>query len=235
MTARRPPQAQAHDPGRPAGIPRRIVVVRLGGLVLGVVLGVRTAERVGAKATISGGLGLLAAGAAMSLGVQLGTGYGATAAWLTVFGAGFGAVLIASQNLALNALDPERAGAGGGLTQVMRQTGSVIGIAVFVSLLNGVYRHSVDVQGLPPDAAAAVRDSFQAGLGVARQAGNPELATSVQDAFVAGMHAQAWLSVAVSVAVSAVALGVVLVVMPRRLGRAESAVPPVHDAVPSGG
>lgn len=202
----------------------------VGGLTVGVVVGVVVAERAGPKAALAFGLSLLAVGALLSLRVQSASGYGTTATWIAVFGAGFGAVLVSGQNLALGALDPERAGSGGALAQVLRQTGSVLGIAVFVSLLNSVYRGTVDVGGLRGPAAAAVRDSFQAGLAVAQQAGSPELAASVREAFIAGMHAQAWLSVAAS----AGAAVLVLVAMPGR-AKGNSAAAPSAAAVASGG
>jgi hypothetical protein len=140
--------------------------------------------------------------------------YGWSALWLSVFGFGFGVLLISGQNLALNTLDEQRAGVGGAILQVMRQTGGVVGIAVLVSVLNSVYRASVTVPGLPVAVTDTVKDSVQAGLAVAERFADPELARAVRTAFLDGMHAEMWLSAGLAV----VAAGVVVVAMPRGLG-----------------
>ena len=142
---------------------------------------------------------LLAGAAALGATTRVDSGYGATATWLAVFGVGFGMVLISGQNLAVDILSTERAAAGGALIQVMRQVSSVLGIAALVSVLNTSYRGSVDVSGLPAEAADAVKDSVSGGLAVAARLGSPDLATSVKDAFVSGMSDQMWVTCALAV------------------------------------
>ena len=99
----------------------------------------------------------------------------------------------------------------------MRQTGSVVGIAVLISVLNSVYRGRVDVASLPPAVGGAVKSSVQSGLAVARELGNPELAASVKSAFLDGMGVQMWLSVGLALMVTVA----VFLVMPRGLGKIE--------------
>jgi MFS transporter, DHA2 family, multidrug resistance protein len=174
----------------------------LAGMFCGIAAGVGGARLAGSRRTAAAGFGIFAAGAVLGSRTGIGTGYGWAALWLTVFGLGFGVVMIVGQNLAVNTLSVERAGAGGALVQVLRQVGSVLGIAALGSVLNSVYRSSVDLTAvataLPAGAAATVRDSFQGGLTVATRIGSPQLGRSVREAFVAGLTAQLWVTAALA-------------------------------------
>jgi MFS transporter, DHA2 family, multidrug resistance protein len=193
----------------------------IGGIVLGVVISVIFTRRVGYRATLLFGLAAIAAAAGMAGRTTLESGYGWAAVWLTSFGIGFGALMISCQNLALSRLDQNTAGAGAATVQVMRQTGSVVGIAVLVSVLNTVYRDRVATTGLRAPVAAAVRDSVQAGLAVAERFHALELTHSVRTAFLHGMAAQMGLGVALAGAVAVA----VIIWMPRRLGTADPESP----------
>ncbi|MCB0908283.1 MAG: DHA2 family efflux MFS transporter permease subunit [Nocardioidaceae bacterium] len=171
----------------------------LGGLMLGFVVAVRLATVTGPRLPMAIGFVAVIGAAALGATTRVDSGYGATATWLAVFGVGFGMVLISGQNLAVDILSTERAAAGGALIQVMRQVSSVLGIAALVSVLNTSYRGSVDVSGLPAEAADAVKDSVSGGLAVAARLGSPDLATSVKDAFVSGMSDQMWVTCALAV------------------------------------
>lgn len=197
----------------------------LGGLVVGIGAGVGIAAEFGARAAIAAGFALLGTGAVLAAQTGADSPYGWAATWLTVLGIGFGCSLISGQNLALTAFDPARAGIGGALVQVMRYTGGTVGVAALVSVLNAAYRARVDVRGLAAPAAAQVRDSVQAGAGVAARLGDPMLARSVREAFLAGLRAQMW----VAAAVAGVGLVVVLLARPRRVP-----APATLDAAPVG-
>lgn len=192
----------------------------LGGIVIGIAVGVAVSERVSYKAAVLGGLACIAVGGLLALRTSVDTGYGWAAGWLTLFGLGFGAVTIVGSNLALNSLDASHAGVGGAIAQVMRQTGSVIGIAALGSVLNASYRDSINIDGLLPKgaAAAAVRNSAEAGLAVAQRLNRPDLALAVKDAFLDGLHVQMWLSTTLA----AVCILGTLIVMPARLGRTKA-------------
>ncbi|MBT8225847.1 MAG: MFS transporter [Dactylosporangium sp.] len=187
----------------------------LGGIVLGIVAGVALSERSGYKVAVVAGLACVLAGGLLAVRTGVDTGYGWAAGWLTLLGLGLGAVTIAGNNLALNTLDETRAGAGGAIVQVMRQTGSVIGIAALGSVLNASYRDSIDVERLPGALADTARDSAEAGLAVAHRLGSPDLALAVKHAFLDGLHIQMWLSAALA---AACILGT-LIAMPARLGK----------------
>ncbi len=190
----------------------------LGGIVAGIAAGVALSQRLGYKAAVVAGLACITVGALLAIRTGVDTGFGGVAGWLTLFGFGFGAVMIAGQNLALNTLDESRAGVGGAIVQVMRQTGSVVGIAVLGSALNAAYRSDVDVVQLPAPVADAVRDSVEAGLAIARRIDSPQLALAVKNAFLDGLHLQMWLSAALA---AACLLGT-LIAMPGRLGKTEA-------------
>jgi DHA2 family multidrug resistance protein-like MFS transporter len=187
----------------------------LGGITVGIAAGVRVAGRAGYKAVVLAGLACVGAGGLLAAGTGVDTGYGWVAGWLALFGLGFGAVMITGNNLALDTLDPARAGVGGAIVQVMRQTGSVVGIAALGSVLNAVYRDAVVVAGLPGPLAGKVRGSAEAGVAVAHRLGSPDLARSVKGAFLDGLHTQMWLAAALA---AACLLGT-LVAMPGGLGR----------------
>ena len=192
----------------------------LGGIVIGIAAGVVLSERISYKAAVTTGLACLTAGGLLAARTTVETGFGAIAGWLALFGFGFGAVMIAGQNLALNTLDESRAGVGGAIVQVMRQTGSVIGIAALGSALNAAYRDNVGVARLPGASADAVRGSVEAGLAIAHQVNSPELTRTVKNAFIDGVHLQMWLSAALA---ATCILGT-LIAMPARLGKTEDRV-----------
>jgi len=202
------------------------------GIIVGVVVGLGLCQRVSYRAAVLLGLVLIAASSALATRTTIDSGYGLAAVWITGFGAGFGALMISCQNLALSQLGTDTAGAGAATVQVMRQTGSVVGIAVLVSVLNTVYRDHVSTTGLPAPVADAVRDSFQAGLVAAERLGNPQLASSVKTAFLDGMATQMWWGVGLAGIVAVAAI----VWMPAALGAhtgeagATSHPPAIHTA-----
>jgi len=95
-----------------------------------------------------------------------------------------GLALPTAMNAALSALSPERSGTGSALISAMRQVGATIGVAILGTVLSSAYRSHVDVSGLPPAAAAAVRSGIAGGIAVARQAASPALLDAVHTAFV---------------------------------------------------
>ena len=113
---------------------------------------------------------------------------------------------------ALGALSTDSSGVGSGVIQAMRMVGATFGAAILGSVLNTAYRNDLDLAGLPPAVADAVRDSVVTGIAVAERVGSTALATSVRSAFVSGMDAMLWISC--GLAVGCVVLALVL--RPRR-------------------
>jgi hypothetical protein len=111
----------------------------------------------------------------------------------------------------------------------LRMVGGAIGVALLGSLVNAGYRGEVEVAGLPPAAAEAVRDGAATGLGVAERLGSPELLTSVQAAFVHGLDLM--LVAAAGIALLGLVLGVAF--LPNRAAPVE--LDPVgQEAQPDG-
>jgi MFS transporter, DHA2 family, methylenomycin A resistance protein len=92
------------------------------------------AARIGARRTIALGAILAAAGCAGLLGVGADTSYPAMAAQLVAVGAGVGLVVPLMTSELLGSVDRSRSGLASGTLNTMRQTGSVIGVALLGSL-----------------------------------------------------------------------------------------------------
>jgi EmrB/QacA subfamily drug resistance transporter len=184
----------------------------IGGLLVGAGVATRLVGRLGQAPVVASGFALLAAGLALGATTTLSTGAGFALVWIAVCGVGTGFVLPTAMDAALGALSVDSSGVGSGVIQAMRMVGGSFGAAILGSVLNSAYRNDLDLTGLSPAAAAAVRDSFVAGLAVAERAGSSALATSVRSAFVSGMDATLWVSC--GLAVACIVLAVVL--RPRR-------------------
>ena len=64
---------------------------------------------------------------------------------------------------------------GSALIQSLRMVGGAFGAAILGSVLNASYRAQLQLDGLPSQAAAGVRDSVAAGTAIARQLGSADL------------------------------------------------------------
>jgi DHA2 family methylenomycin A resistance protein-like MFS transporter len=98
-------------------------------------LAARAAERFGAPMMIAAGAGLAAAGCIALLDVERGSGYGQLCAQLVAMGAGLGLVVPPLTSMLLGSVEKSRSGVAAGVLNSTRQTGSVIGVALFGSLL----------------------------------------------------------------------------------------------------
>ncbi len=108
--------------------------------MMGVVLPVnllapRAAERFGAPAVIAAGAVISAAGCAALLGIAEGTRYWAIGPQLVAIGAGLGLLVPPLTSTLLGSVNKSRSGVAAGVLNATRQTGSVLGVALFGSLL----------------------------------------------------------------------------------------------------
>ncbi|MES9537168.1 DHA2 family efflux MFS transporter permease subunit [Actinomadura sp. NPDC000600] len=159
------------------------------GLLAGGVVTDRVAHRTGHKPILVTGLLVLAAGFGWGALTGAGDGYPATVPWLLVVGLGCGLTIVPAMDAVLAALPPAQAGRGSGLVQTLRQTGGTLGVAGLGSLLSALYRDRVSTGGLPPDAAAAARDSIGGAVAVAGRLDDGGLLASARAAYVHGMDA----------------------------------------------
>jgi MFS family permease len=90
----------------------------------------------------------------------------------------------------LGALPLTQAGSGSAVNSTMRQTGSVLGIALGGTILSIVYRHSIrgSVAGLPAPLKQQAETSAEMARNVARHHDVPGLAHQADLAFVHAMH-----------------------------------------------
>ncbi len=95
----------------------------------------RIAERVGAARAIAAGATLSAFGCLMLLGIEPATSYWKTVVQLIIIGAGLGLLVPPLTSTLLGSVDKSRSGIAAGVLNATRQTGSVLGVALFGSLI----------------------------------------------------------------------------------------------------
>lgn len=147
-------------------------------------------ERIGGRATVTGGLLFCALGIAGLAAAQDSTvvvGVAATA----VVGFGLAGLIAPASTVVMNDLSEAQAGDGSSLNMVSRFVGAAVGVALVGSVLSSVYRHRISraTAGLTSTQSAAARRSLQGALGVAAhlgRAGQPALVAAARDAFNAG-------------------------------------------------
>jgi MFS transporter, DHA2 family, multidrug resistance protein len=194
----------------------------IGGMVVGMLAGTRlqtppkpgAAPRVGAKALVTAGFVVMAAGLAVGAFTTISSGTGYGAAWFAVAGLGLGLAIPAAMNAALGALSAERSGAGSALITAMRQVGAALGAAILGTVLSSAYQARLDLAGLPATAASAVRSGVSGGVEVARRLGSAPLLHSVESAFVHGLDVMLWCCAGIALASALLALAF----LPRRAG-----------------
>jgi DHA2 family methylenomycin A resistance protein-like MFS transporter len=126
-------------------------------------LAARVAERIGAPATIAVGAGVSAAGCLALLGIEPGTSYWEIGAQLTIIGGGLGLLVPPLTSTLLGSVEKSRSGIAAGVLNSTRQTGSVLGVALFGSLagqastfMAGAHEALIISAGLLLAAAAAI-------------------------------------------------------------------------------
>ncbi len=163
------------------------------GLFVGLRLTMMVLPRFGARVLGVSGFAVGTLGFLLGTRIEVDSGYGLTAAWTLLVGAGVGGALFCGQNAALAVLPRERAAAGSALVQVLRQIGSVAGIAILGALLNAAYRSGLPA-GLSAGLTQALERNVATGLAVAAESGSAGLEDAVRSAFVSGLTATMWLS-----------------------------------------
>jgi DHA2 family methylenomycin A resistance protein-like MFS transporter len=95
----------------------------------------RLAERFGAPAVIAVGALIAAAGCLALFGIDRGTGYWAIWAPFVALGGGLGLLVPPLTSALLGSVEKSRSGVAAGVLNSTRQTGSVLGVALFGSLI----------------------------------------------------------------------------------------------------
>src|SRR5205807_2745126 len=90
---------------------------------------------IGAPATIAGGEALSAAGCLATLGIAADTSYWAICGQLIAMSGGLGLLVPPLTSTLLRSVEKSRSGIAAGVLNATRQTGSVLGVALFGSLV----------------------------------------------------------------------------------------------------
>jgi MFS transporter, DHA2 family, methylenomycin A resistance protein len=95
----------------------------------------RVTEGIGAPATIAAGAVLSAAGCLAMLGIAANTSYWAICAQLIAISTGLGLLVPPLTSTLLGSVEKSRSGIAAGVLNATRQTGSVLGVAMFGALV----------------------------------------------------------------------------------------------------
>lgn len=215
--------AQGHTP-LGAGLrmlPLSVVVVLIAPLIPTVI------ARSGARATITAGLVISAAGMATMGMLDAASPYWPAAVGLVVLGIGLAVTMPTATHAIVSSLPPHKSGVGSALNDMTRETGGAIGIALLGTLLSVGYRQGISgkLSDLPAPTAESASDSIGVAFGVAGElsAEAAELLLGVAtDAFDRGMTLAAWGAGA--------ALAVLAVIVHRMYPRPRTGPRPVASA-----
>jgi len=107
----------------------------MGAVFVGNLLAARAAQRLGALTAIATGASVVAMGCVALIGIDSGTSYWAMSAQLVALGAGLGLLVPPLTSTLLGSVEKTRSGLAAGVLNSARQTGSVLGVALFGSLV----------------------------------------------------------------------------------------------------
>src|SRR5262249_40501213 len=120
-------------------------------------------------------------------------------------------VVILATDLIVGSVPPERAGAASAISETGSELGGALGIAVLGSLGAAVYRRGMAdalPAGIPPEAAAAARDTLGGAVVVAGQLPGDlgaALLDAAREAFVQGLQLAATTSALLALGIAVVA------------------------------
>src|SRR2546421_122287 len=109
----------------------------MGAVLLVNLVAARISERIGGPQTIALGAALAAVGCLALLGVASGTSYWEIGTQLVIIGGGLGLLVPPLTSTLLGSVEKSRSGIAAGVLNSTRQTGSVLGVALFGSLIGG--------------------------------------------------------------------------------------------------
>ena len=95
----------------------------------------RVSERFGARAAIAAGAAICAAGCAALLWITPDTNYGVMVVQLVAIGGGLGLLVPPLTSALLGSVEKEKSGIAAGVLNATRQSGSVIGVALFGAIV----------------------------------------------------------------------------------------------------
>jgi MFS transporter, DHA2 family, multidrug resistance protein len=181
------------------------------GFILGSLATPMLVRRARPVVVIAGGLALAAAGFLLLTRLDSATGLAVLVTGSVVFSLALAPVDTLATDLAVGAAPPERAGAASALAETSAELGGALGIAILGVIGTAVYRSQVAgavPAGLPPQAAAAARDTLGGAVAVAGQLPDQlgeALLGAARQAFTQGLHLAFAVSAALLFAVAVLA------------------------------
>lgn len=170
----------------------------------------KLAERFGTKRVVASGLVAMSVGFVIAARTGADSSYWMVVAAMLFMGGGLGLVNAPATEAIMGSLPPAKAGVGSAVNDTTRELGGTMGVAVVGSLFASVYgarlADALVGQPIPPEAAAAARESIGAAYAVAELAPPPyaeALREVARSAFMEGFSAGSW-AAAVVVAAGAV-------------------------------
>lgn len=152
-------------------------------------------DRIGNKATTTGGLLLIAATLAAFAGFEADTPIWVLEVVFFLMGTGMAHIMTPTSVVIMQALPREKAGSASALSNTFRQVGGALGIAVLGSVLSAAYRTGIEdkLGAVPAGLRDTAGESIEATLGVAGKLGarGEALVGSANDAFLHAMHVTA--------------------------------------------
>ncbi|PYC85475.1 hypothetical protein C7C46_06470 [Streptomyces tateyamensis] len=143
-------------------------------------VGAKAAAKLGNRALVLTGMGVMAASFALLTTVAADTSFAVPATALGLLGLGAGLAMPAAVGALMGTIPPEQAGVGSALNDTIGQAGTALGIAILGSLL------ASDFAGrMPASASAGARQSIGGALAAAH--GDPALVHTARVAFADAM------------------------------------------------
>ncbi len=155
---------------------------------------------------------------------------------MTIMSVGIGLTMGPATESIMGSLPKEKAGVGSAMNDTTREVGGALGVAIIGSVLAASYRPAMDAatanMNLPPEVAAAARDSVGGAVGAAASMGGQAGQALADAAHTAFLHA---FSGSLFLAAGVVALAAILafVYLPAHAGDArEDAHSPLDGIAP---
>ena len=136
-------------------------------MVIGAPLAMKLSQRVGVKAVVASGLGIVTGGLLVLSGTSIGSGYGRVALVIAVLGFGMGSTMAPATNAVMAALPKQKAGVGSAINDTVRQVGGALGVAVLGSLLSSAFSSRLDQLAAVRPVPGQAKDGIGPALAVA--------------------------------------------------------------------
>ena len=181
------------------------------GFTLGSTVGPRILNRYRPSRVMAGGLLISAVGMALLMGVTESSGLAVVVIGSIIISLGLAPVITLATELIVGSAPPEKAGAASGMSETGGELGGALGLAILGSIGTAVYRSQLGrtlPAGIPPEAAAAARDTLGGAAGVAAELPGTlgaDLLEAARLAFTNGLRLTAAISAVLSIGVAIIA------------------------------